>query len=61
MDETQFLFVLVIKWYRTRDALQIPDRIAGASDIFRIDRFKDKEYLYCDQSCVAVMVGFSTS
>ena len=27
--------------------------------IFKIDRLKDEEYLYCDHSCVVEMVGFS--
>ena len=53
------------KWYRTRYALQITERHAGSTDIFRIDRFEiflmDEDYLCRDQSCTAKMVGSSGS
>ena len=33
------------KWYRTPDALQIPERLIGSNGIFRIDRLMDEGHL----------------
>ena len=37
------------KWYRTPDALQIPERLTGSSGIFGIDWLMNKGHLRCSR------------